>query len=102
MSDAHLMFGLVEQVNHVLVTLPTRERLAVLLGAYLLTASNARSEAASFTEEQARQVDQLRALADVIAGDVPDPEMERLAQAGDVEGIRRRALDLMKRGGFVQ
>jgi hypothetical protein len=33
---------------------------------------------------------------------VPDPEMERLAQAGDVEGIRRRALDLMKRGGFVQ
>ena len=64
--------------------LPTRYQLDALQLAWLTIASNARTEAlrssGGFIAERDRQVAQLRKMADVIALDAhePDLEMERL------------------------
>jgi hypothetical protein len=57
--------------------LPTRNRLQVLQLAWLILASNARAEAlvvvpGGFPEEKARQLRQLRKMADLVGADESD------------------------------
>jgi hypothetical protein len=80
--------------------LSTREELDVLQWAWLAVASNARTEAlgipGGFPEERARQVTRLHAMADEVARDQPDLEMERLYQEGDDEGMHRHIMQLLR------
>ena len=76
----------------------TSARLEVLELAWLLLASNARTEAlivpGGFPEEKARQLQHLRRMADLVGADEPDLEMERLFHEGDVAGVIRRVQEL--------
>lgn len=92
MSD-HTILDNMLAVNAALAGLSARNRLDVLQGTWLLFASTARTEAlitpGGFPEERARQVEQLRRMAELIAADEPDLEMENMFHEGDVEGMLR-------------
>ena len=57
---------------------------------WLSLARNARTEAlitpGRLPEERARQAEQLRLMAELVAADEPDLEMEKLFREGDVDG----------------
>jgi hypothetical protein len=82
------------RVNAALDGLSTRERLDVVTLVWLLAARAARYEAliapGGFPDERSRQVEQLHKIADLIAADEPDLDMERLNLEGDIEGILER------------
>ena len=83
--------------------MPTPERLLVLQMAWLVLASNARTEALpsieGFLAEQARQVAQLdKMMLQLVSTDTPDLEMERLFRQGDMEGMQHLRSRL-NRGG---
>ena len=77
-----------------------REKLNVLEMTWLVVASTARTDALTmpggFPEERARQVAQLRRLADIVEADEPDLETERLFQEGDdLDAWARRVRGLL-------
>ena len=65
----------------------TIARLKVLEVAWLMLASNARTEAliapGGFPEEKARQVERLRRMADLVGADEPDLETAALRRASE-------------------
>ena len=73
--------------------LSTRETLDALQLTWMAVASNARNEALrlpdGFPTERARQVEKLRRLAAIVEADVPDLEVERLFQEGNIDGWLR-------------
>ena len=70
--------------------------LLVLELAWMAQANNIRTAASSFpggfTAAKATQVDQLQKLVDLVRGDVPDLEQERLWREGNFEGYRQHVL----------
>jgi hypothetical protein len=93
MADDAPYFERLARVTVACGDVPPREQLDLLTAAWLVVASGARNaalmEPGGFPAERARQVTLLRRLADLIVADVPDLEMERLWQEGDMEGFRR-------------
>jgi hypothetical protein len=69
---------------------------------WLITAGNIRNMAidtpGGFQKEQERQLNLLAKMVALVNDETPDPEMERLVRAGDVQGIVER-LDRIRRGG---
>jgi hypothetical protein len=84
---------------------PMDDRLLILQFAWITLAQQARNEAlgvrGGFPAQQAKQLEQLYKIAQVVKSDAPDLELERLIQEGDIEGalqhMRKRIGDL--RGG---
>jgi len=74
--------------------LSEREMCDVFLVAWMCSATNARTEVliapGGFPEERDRQVEQLRKMADLVACDEPDLEMERLFHEGDISKMLQR------------
>jgi hypothetical protein len=70
---------------------PIEEQLTVLELAWIAWAQRARSAALAlpggFPAEQARQLDRLVKIVRLVKDDVPDLELERLHQEGDIEGV---------------
>ena len=81
----------------------SQEQLELLTSVWLVVAANARTEALSvpdgFPNERARQVDQLRQMADGIAADEPDIELERLFLEKDLEGALRHVKERVEKPG---
>jgi hypothetical protein len=81
-------------VNLVCADLSTPEKLDLLSAAWLLVASNARTERLAepdgFPTERAHQVERLRAFAEMIALDEPDLETERLWHEGNYQEMVQR------------
>jgi hypothetical protein len=69
------------------------DRVMALSTVWILAASEARSaaliEPGGFPAERDRQLKILSKFAEMIAGDEPDLELERLGHEGDVDGISR-------------
>ena len=83
--------------------LSAQDRLDVLLFAWLVLASQARTEAliapGGFPAVRDRQAARLRTMADLVASDEPDLEMERLFQEGDIAGMLRHVQALREGEG---
>jgi hypothetical protein len=104
--DNRTLFHRVASLYPVIDDLPLRDQLTVLEVTWLFIAGTARTAVytpAHFTSEQARQIQHLRALTDLVVDDMPIPpaERERLAQARDDEiaAIVRRFQQML--GGFT-
>jgi hypothetical protein len=98
-------FDAMERLTAACAGLTTREVLDALELTWIAFAANARTEQLSipggFPEEQARQVQRLQRIAELVRGDEPDLELERLWQEGDHDGFVARVKHLMddEKGG---
>jgi hypothetical protein len=83
----HQTFSYLVCLDEALQGLSTRERLEVLLTDWLLHARQPRQEAQEAPAEGARQVGQLRDIAELIETDEPDRVMERLHLDGKLDAV---------------
>ena len=98
-EEAKILFDGFKRVVDACSALSVRDQLAVLELAWLAAAEQARNNELAlpdgFPAEQARQLETLEKMALLVRGSLPDLELVRLQQEGDIEGVIRhlRALD---------
>jgi hypothetical protein len=89
-DDRQLLEG-ASRVLDACADLPIASRLLVLELAWMTAAAQARNQAlafpGAFQREQARQVEQLEQIAELVTRDTPDIELVRLEQEGDWDGV---------------
>jgi len=88
------LLDVIGQIDAACGGLSTADKLGVITVMWVSVASNLRSDALvaprGFPEERIRQFAVLRWMVEMVGGDEPDREVERLFQEGNIDGIWER------------